>query len=91
MSLPDFTDQHTVNLHVIEALGEIKADVATVKTSQDIYIKGLDATNVRVNGLADSQHKIEKKIVYYSGVGVGIGGALGAFGKIMLTKLGIHI
>lgn len=90
MPIPNYLDQNSVNLHIIETLGEIKADVAIVKTSQEVYSKGLDKVNIRVDGLELENRSMGKKVAYYSGIGVGIGGVLGAFGQGVLTKLGIH-
>lgn len=90
MSIPNYLDQNSVNLHIIETLGEIKADVAIVKTNQEVYGKGLDKVNIRVDGLELESKHIGKRVAYYSGIGVGIGGVLGAFGQGILSKFGIH-
>ena len=84
MDTPDLTNQNAVNLHIIQALGDIKVDISSMKAFQDVYIADTKILKSKVDGLEKTQR-------YYAGFVGGIGVTVGIVAKHALGYLGIHL
>ena len=89
MNIPDLTNQDSVNLHIVTTLGEIKASVVGLQTSQVNFTNKTTQLEADITILQSDVSKQGRRISYMSGIAVGLGAALGIAGKKVLETLGI--